>query len=218
MPILFRCHQCQQLMSIARRRAGAEVPCPSCGETLVVPDEQSKEALPVSAAPEAPSDCHDRTMSIVPDDDEDEEIEFRLRRPLGDASGLDMTPMVDVTFLLLIFFMITASFSIQKSMQTQPPESKEEGVSQTVTLDDLADTSVIVEIDADDRIRVDDQPVAGFAQLVDVLAGKLVNESKNELLIEPDARCTHGAVVAVMDAGLEVGMQRIRRVTRNAED
>ena len=30
---------------------------------------------------------------------------------------LDMTPMVDVTFLLLIFFMVTASFSLQKSIQ-----------------------------------------------------------------------------------------------------
>jgi biopolymer transport protein ExbD len=30
---------------------------------------------------------------------------------------LDITPMVDVTFLLLIFFMVTASFSLQKSIQ-----------------------------------------------------------------------------------------------------
>ena len=217
MPILFRCHNCQQLMSIARRRAGHSVPCPTCGTSLVVPEEESSESLPASEATQPASDQRERLMSIVPDD-EDEEFEFQLRRPRGDDSGLDMTPMVDVTFLLLIFFMITASFSIQKSMQTQPPESNEEGVSQTVTLDDLADTPVIVEIDADDRIRVDDQPVAGFAQLVGVLAGKLVNENRNELLIEPDARCTHGAVVAVMDAGLEVGMQRIRRVTRNAED
>ncbi len=39
-------------------------------------------------------------------------------------NGVDMTPMVDVTFLLLIFFMVTASFSLQKSiaMPTQPSE------------------------------------------------------------------------------------------------
>jgi biopolymer transport protein ExbD len=39
-----------------------------------------------------------------------------LRRPFRDGE-LDMTPMVDVTFLLLIFFMVTASFSLQKSIQ-----------------------------------------------------------------------------------------------------
>lgn len=126
------------------------MPCPTCGTSLVVPEEESSESLPASEATQPASDQRERLMSIVPDD-EDEEFEFQLRRPRGDDSGLDMTPMVDVTFLLLIFFMITASFSIQKSMQTQPPESNEEGVSQTVTLDDLADTSVIVEIDADDR-------------------------------------------------------------------
>ncbi|EMI41514.1 ExbD/TolR family protein [Rhodopirellula sp. SWK7] len=42
-------------------------------------------------------------------------------KPRGSAlrrvGDLDMTPMVDVTFLLLIFFMVTASFSMQKSIQ-----------------------------------------------------------------------------------------------------
>ena len=47
-------------------------------------------------------------------DDEDEELPPRKQRDDGE---LDMTPMVDVTFLLLIFFMVTASFSLQKSIQ-----------------------------------------------------------------------------------------------------
>lgn len=46
---------------------------------------------------------------------------------------LDMTPMVDVVFLLLIFFMVTASFTLQKSIQ-QPPLSTEEP--STVTQDE----------------------------------------------------------------------------------
>jgi len=38
---------------------------------------------------------------------------------------LDMTPMVDVTFLLLIFFMVTASFTLQKSIP-QPPAASDD--------------------------------------------------------------------------------------------
>ena len=52
------------------------------------------------------------------EEDEEEEGEFKISGRELDDSGLDMTPMVDVTFLLLIFFMITASFSMQKSLET----------------------------------------------------------------------------------------------------
>jgi len=48
------------------------------------------------------------------DDDDDDLVPPRKKREDGE---LDMTPMVDVTFLLLIFFMVTASFSLQKSIQ-----------------------------------------------------------------------------------------------------
>lgn len=48
----------------------------------------------------------------------DEEEEYGLPpRKKRDDGELDMTPMVDVTFLLLIFFMVTASFSLQKSIK-----------------------------------------------------------------------------------------------------
>ncbi len=52
--------------------------------------------------------------------DDDDEPPKRKKRDDGE---LDMTPMVDVTFLLLIFFMVTASFSLQKSIQMPRQQS-----------------------------------------------------------------------------------------------
>jgi biopolymer transport protein ExbD/transcription elongation factor Elf1 len=49
------------------------------------------------------------------EDDDDDDLPIKLK---PDEGELDMTPMVDVTFLLLIFFMITAAFSLQKSMES----------------------------------------------------------------------------------------------------
>ena len=43
----------------------------------------------------------------------------------GDDDDMDMTPMVDVTFLLLIFFIMTATFSLQKSLQVPTPQPEE---------------------------------------------------------------------------------------------
>jgi biopolymer transport protein ExbD len=50
----------------------------------------------------------------------DDEPPKRIKRDEGE---LDMTPMVDVTFLLLIFFMVTAAFALQKSLQMPRQQS-----------------------------------------------------------------------------------------------
>jgi biopolymer transport protein ExbD len=149
--------------------------------------------------------------------EEDDEDGFSLRRRPIDESGLDMTPMVDVTFLLLIFFMITASFSIQKAMETEAPEPDEEGAAQMPSMDDLANDSVIVEIDENDIIYIDDAQVGSIADVIDELQQKISGEQKREMIIQPHPLAKHGTVVQVTDAGIEVGMQRIRRVTRKGE-
>lgn len=60
---------------------------------------------------------------------------------------MDLTPMVDVTFLLLIFFMVTAAFALQKSLKI-PPVREDEEVS-AVQVDDIEKDSIVVRIDAD---------------------------------------------------------------------
>ncbi len=70
----------------------------------------SPAAIQASAAHHVP----EHPPSALLHDEEDEELPPRKQRDDGE---LDMTPMVDVTFLLLIFFMVTASFSLQKSIQ-----------------------------------------------------------------------------------------------------
>ena len=83
------------------------------------------EVEPIAAAPMAAAAVVNVTQaSGVPqtagvpqaaeDDDEDDEVLPRKNRP---EEEMDMTPMVDVTFLLLIFFMVTAAFSLQKSIE-----------------------------------------------------------------------------------------------------
>jgi biopolymer transport protein ExbD len=239
MPIQFRCSNCRQTLSITRRKAGREVECPACGASIMVPTLESLDSSSARAAA-APDDAATELAAaddLAPVDEslpagelhahsarsahvEEEEEGFRIRRRSAEEGGLDMTPMVDVTFQLLIFFMLTASFSVQKSMQSEAPEPDQEGAAQTISQDDLERNSVIVEIDAENRILVDGDPVPGIDGLVDVLTAKAQAESppKNELLIEADYRASHGTVVSVTDAGMSAQMQRIRRVSRRAED
>jgi len=46
MPIRFRCNHCERLLGIARRKAGAQIRCPQCGESITVPAENALDNGP----------------------------------------------------------------------------------------------------------------------------------------------------------------------------
>ncbi|MEW4488114.1 biopolymer transporter ExbD [Thalassoglobus sp. JC818] len=237
MPILFRCSHCGQKLSITRKKAGKVITCPECVHRVKVPvpdaletaaspieEDEQAEKLQIVRSEQASlsqeeirNEWTERANPWLQDEDEEDD-DFSLGAVELEESGLDMTPMVDVTFLLLIFFMITASFSMQRSLETAPPEPDQEGAAQSITMEDLEEESVVVEIDEQNNIRVDDVPVSGIGELTDLLGAKISNEGKTEMLIEAHANATHGIVVAVTDAGIEVEMQRIRRASKKGED
>ena len=172
-------------------------------DAQVSEDSEQRAAEPETAA--------SRLFGSVVIEDEDEEEEFGLRRAQTEFEEMDLTPMVDVTFLLLIFFMITASFTMQKAIAFPPPSPDEEGASvQPKQLEDFKDDCVIVEIHEDNSISIDDERIPLDANLAAMLASK----GKNEMLIDAHENSLHETVVKVVDAGNEVQMQRIRLGSR----
>ncbi|QDT91835.1 ExbD/TolR family protein [Gimesia algae] len=147
------------------------------------------------------------------EDDDDEDDGFSIRSADSEFEEMDLTPMVDVTFLLLIFFMITASFSLQKSIQVPPPNPDEDGVSQSLqTLDDFREESIIVEIDNNNGIYVDDTKLSSPSEIVQAILDRrdADGKPKSELVLSAHKAARHETVVAVVDAANEVGMQKIR--------
>lgn len=126
------------------------------------------------------------------------------------ADTMDLTPLVDVAFLLLLFFMLTASYTIQKTIEVPQPESDELRTAQALPrLEDLQRENVIVRVAADNVISVDEEetPAAGLAV---ALRERLRSSGRTQLVIKADDQALHETVVAVIDAANEVGMQRIR--------
>ncbi|OHB70754.1 MAG: hypothetical protein A2V70_11835 [Planctomycetes bacterium RBG_13_63_9] len=150
----------------------------------------------------------------------DETPPVRLRTN-GQAEGeeLDMTPMVDVTFLLLIFFMVTAAFSLQKSIEVPPPD-RSESAAQARTIEEVEqdDDYVIIRIDRDSTIWVEDSEATSEQDLLVKLRearaglpGSTMGPSS--LLVLADGDCRHETVVMVLDAGNAVGMENVRLAT-----
>ncbi len=180
---------------------------------LSLPSESSKETT-TSAS----------TVAVADEEEEDDDDDdgFSIRSAESEFDEMDLTPMVDVTFLLLIFFMITASFSLQKSIQVPPPTPEQDGVSQSLqTLDDFREESIIVEIDDNNAIYVDDTRLSNPSDIVQAILDRRNQDGKpkSELVLSAHKAARHETVVAVVDAANEVGMQKIRLASyRGPED
>lgn len=152
------------------------------------------------------------------EDDEDEPAPFQLKVRTRADDEMDLTPMVDVTFQLLIFFMVTASFALQKSIQVPTPDPDKKGATQQLQiLEDLEGSSIRVQIDAANVITIDDEPLADPARLADALKDKMRKEQKTEILISAHAAALHRSVISVIDAANHIGMQKIRLISRQGK-
>lgn len=143
---------------------------------------------------------------------------FTPKKVSRDDSEIDMTPMVDTTFLLLLFFMITAAFSMQKSLQVPTPKPDEP--STNVVQRDPSDDpdTVTVHVDENNSFRVVTTDVDVEAPSVHELVirlreareGNRSGRKPSKLLVMANEEALHERVVAAMDAGSQVEMEEIQ--------
>lgn len=216
MTIRFTCTNCRKVLKTADANAGGTYTCPKCGQRGVVPQASDEgAAVSPSREPSAP----DRERS----EEEFEPVHFGVKRE--EDEGLDMTPMVDMTFLLLIFFMVTASFALQKSLEVPTPD-KQESATQARTVEEIEmdDDYIIIRIDRDNTVWVNDSeapsPQEVLVKLREAREAPPGTDTRapTSLLVLADGEARHETVVMALDAGNAVGMENVRLATLDEED
>jgi biopolymer transport protein ExbD len=153
-------------------------------------------------------------------------ITFRSRTVEG-ADEMDMTPMVDVTFLLLIFFMITASFALQRSFHVPTPNRDQP--SSNATLEELEEDPdyIVVRVDRYNTYHVaaatwdqEEEAPNEFDLLIKLRKARKddAQRAARRMLILADGEATYEYVVKAIDAGNEIGVEEIKLVTVESED
>lgn len=135
-----------------------------------------------------------------------------------EEAEMDMTPMVDVTFLLLIFFMVTAAFSLQKSLQVPTPRPEEASVNVQQRDPSEDPETVTVHVDENNTFRVvtseSDVEAPSRQELLirlrEARQGNRQGRRPTKLLVMANVEASHGHVIAAMDAGSDVGMEQVQ--------
>lgn len=117
---------------------------------------------------------------------------------------MNMAPLIDCVFLLLIFFMVTAVFKNSPALDLMLPDAEN-----SLKLDQK---QIIAELDADGNVAVN-----GTVGTLDSFDAMLVNEKQkrgmNSLLIKADAAATHGNVITMMKLAKGVQIETIALAT-----
>lgn len=137
---------------------------------------------------------------------------MKLPRSRGEEPQLNLTSLIDVVFLLLIFFMVTTTFVPDAGLRLRLPEAQAEArpAAERQPLE--------VMIDAGDNIYIGGETVsrapAPLRARLSAIAG---SDFERGVRIRADGRASHQAVVAVMDATAALGFSRVDIVTRPLE-
>ena len=131
---------------------------------------------------------------------------MKFARPRRDPVEVNLTPLIDVVFLLLIFFMVSTTFETRQALELTLPVSQSGAP--------VEDGPVTLSVSATGGYRMGEQSLASVEALHEALANRVETARERGLVIEADATATHADVVAALDQAALLGIQRIRIATR----
>ncbi len=125
-----------------------------------------------------------------------------------EAVEINLTPLIDVVFLLLIFFMVSSTFDRYSKIKVQLPRA-DGVVEQTRT------ESIVLAIDAKGNYFVNDRQVVNttLETLKQALRKTLGNKKDLALVLRADGRTPHQSVVRAMEAASQLGLTRLSIAT-----
>ena len=132
-------------------------------------------------------------------------LKMRFKRHIELEHGLrqiDIAPLVDVIFQLLIFFMLTSSFIIPSGIKINLPKA--------VTSQTVKSKSLEIIVSGENVIYIQDRVVT-IQELESILKG--LATSNQALLIKADRRAQLGRVVQVWDMARDLGLSQVNIAT-----
>ena len=137
---------------------------------------------------------------------------MRFPRRNRDALEINLTPLIDVVFLLLIFFMVSTTFSKETQLVIDLPESS---IEETSLEEEVVDISISKRgsIAVNQRLILD----ADLDSLIAAITKVSGTKNTVPIVISADAETPHQSVVMAMDAAGRLGFTKIKISTKHVQ-
>jgi len=123
-----------------------------------------------------------------------------------EENEINLTPMLDVVFIMLIFFIVTATFIKEAGIQVERPD--------TVTADKQEDAAILIAISAADEIWID-RKERDPRQVRGVIERLHAENPKGSIVIQADEGSTHEMLVVVLEAAKAAGVNNVAIASDN---
>ena len=137
---------------------------------------------------------------------------MRFPRRNRDPLEINLTPLIDVVFLLLIFFMVSTTFSKETQLVIDLPESS---IEETSLEEEVVDISISKRgsIAVNQRLILD----ADLDSLIAAITKVSGTKNTVPIVISADAETPHQSVVMAMDAAGRLGFTKIKISTKDVQ-
>lgn len=130
-------------------------------------------------------------------------MRFRRPRTRGEATLINLTSLIDVVFLLLIFFMVSTSFALIRGIKVDLPT--------TTTTQEKIEQNIVISITNEGKIYLGKTQVTK-TELVKTLK-RQIGKKKSLVVINADKDTRHGMVVEIMDLAKQGGAGKLGILT-----
>ena len=136
---------------------------------------------------------------------------MKFKRQVDQNVSVDLTPMIDVVFLLLIFFMVSTTFTKESHLEIDLPQSSAEPAKPAVD-------EIEVVINAAGEYSVNDRSLVNNQEDTLKRAVQKLSEGKNNIpfIITADSKTQHEYVVRVMDVAGQLGFVQLSITTQRS--
>jgi biopolymer transport protein ExbD len=138
---------------------------------------------------------------------------MKFKRAVREDLTINMTPLIDVVFLLLIFFMVTTTFSRETRLMVNLPEADAE-------LANTDATSIEIIVARDGTYSINGRALINnrLETLIRGLELESTGDRNLPIVLIADAEATHQSVVTAMDGIGRTGFTRLSIATQRPED
>ena len=138
---------------------------------------------------------------------------MKFRRKQRDNVDINLVSLIDVVFVLLLFFVVTTTFTRETLLRVELPEAVSGSPAEDQQLKQLD-----IAISAEGVFSVNNQllPKNDLASLMDALQKESNGDTNMPLSISADGKTQHQAVITAMDAAGKLGFSHLRMTTVEA--